>query len=320
MTTRRITFLDQGTIPDNIRWPDPDFEHEWTGWHHTSAGQTVERAAGSHILITNKVVVDDSVLAACPDLELVQVSATGVNNVDLEACRQRGIHACNVKGYASNAVPEWVVAHLFALTWRQPHYRQVQTEGRWAESDFFMLRTAPVRELRTMHVGILGQGDIGRSVADRLAAFGTRVEFLERPGTPKPRSGYVDFDITLPRLDALILCCPLTEDNAEMVDAGLLARMKEGALLLNPSRGGLVQEQDLAAAITSGHLGGAALDVVSREPITTDNPLFALRAHENLIVTPHIAWSTDEAITGLMAQLIDNLNRFVAGERTHCLV
>lgn len=320
MSKRTITFLDQGTIPDTIQWAPPSFEHDWQSFRTTSPQQRIERLQGSRIAVTNKVVIDREVVAACPELELVQVAATGYNNVDLEACREFGVSVSNVKGYAKHAVPEWVIANLLSLAQYHVSYRQSQIKGEWAESDSFTLRAAPTREIRKMRVGIMGKGDIGSGVARRLDAFGTDVVFLERPGATPARAGYLPFDTALPQLDALILTCPLTSDNAGLVNADLLKRMKQGALVINPSRGGLINEQDLADALTSGHLGGAAMDVVSQEPIRRDNPLFELRDHERLILTPHIAWSTDEAVTEMMRLLVDNLNRFVAGERDHCLV
>ncbi len=320
MSAHRITFLDRGTIPDSIHWPEPAFPHEWTDWPVTEPEARAERLQDSTIAIVNKVVLDDAVLVACPQLQLVQVAATGVNNVDLEACRARGIHVANVRGYARRAVPEWIVASLLSLVWQQTQYRRVQDRGDWAEAEHFSLRAAPIRELGRLHIGILGRGAIGQRAADLLNAFGCRVDFLERPSAEAARTGYAGFADTVPLLDALVLCCPLTADNSELVNAGLLGRMKPGALLVNPSRGGLVREADLADALRAGHLGGAALDVASREPIRRDNPLYAIREQTNLIMTPHIAWSSEEAITALMAQVIDNLNRFSRGERDHCLV
>ncbi|MEX0584410.1 MAG: NAD(P)-dependent oxidoreductase [Natronospirillum sp.] len=320
MSKRLIAFLDQGTIPKHIQWPDPSFDHTWQSHDITAPEQRVERLKDVRIAITNKVVLDRAVLTQCPQLELIQVAATGANNVDLDACRELGIKVANVKGYARHAVAEWVIGNLLSLAWSLGHYRDDQRSGAWAESETFSLRTAPIREIRKMRVGILGKGDIGKGVARRLEAFGTDIVFLERPGTTPARAGYLPFDTALPQLDALVLTCPLTSGNAEFVDRALLQRMKPGAFLLNPSRGGLINEADLADVIKQQHLGGVALDVVSAEPISTDNPLFAVRDSDNLILTPHIGWSSDEALTELMRSLVDNLNRFAAGETAHCLV
>lgn len=306
-----ITFLDQGTIPPHIQWEAPDFAHIWQAHHNTSPDAVVERLQSTDIAITNKVVLDRAVLTQCPNLKYVQVSATGMNNVDVEACRELGIGVGNVQGYARHAVPEWVVGQLFSLVQSHTAYRRIQETRGWLDSEFFALRTAPVREVRTMTVGILGRGAIGQGVADRLKAMGSNVLFLERSTAGKVRSGYHDLNATLPTLDALVLCCPLTDDNAGMVNSAFLQRMKPGALLLNPSRGGLVNEADLAQAISSGHLGGVALDVVSAEPLRAENPLCAVMDEPNVIITPHIAWSSDEAITALMAQVITRINAFV---------
>lgn len=320
MSTQLITFLDQATIPDHIKWPEPSFDHTWQSYEVTAPEQRVERLKDTRIAITNKVILDRDVLAQCPQLELVQVAATGVNNVDLDACRDLGIRVSNVKGYARHAVAEWVVANLLGLAWSQGQYRDAQLAGAWADSEKFTLRAAPIREIRKMRVGILGKGDIGKGVARRLEAFGTDIVFLERPGVTPARAGYLPFNTALPTLDAFILTCPLTTDNAQFVDQELLQRLKPGALLLNPSRGGLINETDLAEVIRRGHLGGVALDVVSAEPMRKDNPLFTVRDADNVVITPHIAWSSDEALTELMRLLVDNLNRYAAGETGHCLV
>lgn len=306
-----ITFLDQGTIPPHIEWPEPSFPHIWQAHHNTAPDLVVERLKHTDIVITNKVVLDRTLLTQCPNLKYVQVSATGMNNVDVEACHELGIGVGNVQGYARHAVPEWVVGQLFSLVQSHAAYRRIQEARGWLDSEFFALRTAPVREVRTMTIGILGRGAIGQGVADRLAAMGSKVLFLERPTAGLVRQGYHDITAVLLTLDALVLCCPLTDDNVGMVNADFLYRMKPGAYLLNPSRGGLVQEADLVQAITTGHLGGVALDVVSAEPLRADNPLCALMEEPNVIITPHIAWSSDEAITELMAQVITRMNAFV---------
>ena len=289
MSKKIITFLDQGTIPDAIEWTAPSFDHEWKSHEVTRPEQVIERLQGTRIAVTNKVVIDETTIKACPELELVQVAATGYDNVDLEACKAHGVHVSNVKGYARHSVPEWVIAHLLSLIQNHVVYRRDQVAGAWAESDLFTLRSAPLRELRKMRVGIIGKGDIGNGVARRLEPFGTDIVFLERPGVTPARSGYLPFDTALPELDVLVLACPLTSDNAKFVNRDLLHRMKKGALLINPSRGGLVNEEDLAEALRSGHLGGVAVDVVSQEPIRRDNPLLTVRDMDNFIMTPHIA-------------------------------
>lgn len=320
MSKQTITFLDQGTIPDNIDWAAPNFEHEWQRHDFTQPDQVAKRLQGTRIAIVNKVVIDRDVIKACPELELVHVAATGYDNVDLDACKEYGVRVSNVKGYARHAVPEWVVAHLLSLAQNHTRYRQAQEAGSWTEADLFTLRVAPVREVRKLRLGILGKGDIGKGVARRLEPFGTDIVFLERPGVTPARAGYLPFDTALPGLDALLLTCPLTPDNVEFVNKALMYRMKKGALLINPSRGGLINESDLVDVITSGHLGGVAIDVVSKEPIANDNPLMALRHLDNFIMTPHIAWSSQEAVAELMRLTVETLNRFNAGETDHCLV
>lgn len=318
--TKHITFLDRGTFADSVDWPAPAFAHHWEN-HHNSAGvERFQRTANAAYIVTNKVLIDAELIQQNPQLELVAVTATGVNNVDLDACKAAGVHVCNVQGYARDAVPEWVLAQLLSLAQNQTRYRAVQTSSTWVDAEFFHYPVAPIREIGRMTIGILGKGAIGEGVAKRLQAFGTDVRFLEHPGRSEARAGYHLFDAALSQLDALILCCPLTAENAELVSADLLQRLKPGAYVINPSRGGLVNEKDLVAALRSGHLGGAALDVASAEPLRADNPLNAVRDLPNFILTPHIAWSSQEAMTTLMHMTVENLNRFHAGERDFWLV
>lgn len=318
--TKLITFLDRGTFAESVQWPAPDFAHRWSNHHNTQGDDRFTRCRDHAYVLTNKVLIDAEFVQRNPQLELVAVTATGVNNVDLDACQRAGVHVCNVQGYARDAVPEWVLAQLLCLAQNQTRYRAVQTTSGWVDAEFFHYPVAPIREIGRMTIGVLGKGAIGEGVAQRLRAFGTEVLFLEHPGQSTIRPGYNDFASTLPTLDALILCCPLTPDNSELINADLLQRLKPGAYVINPSRGGLVNERDLVTALRNGHLGGAALDVASVEPLQADNPLNAVRDLPNFILTPHIAWSSQEAMTTLMRMTIDNLNRFHRGERDFCLV
>ncbi|WLD58802.1 glycerate dehydrogenase [Salinispirillum sp. LH 10-3-1] len=318
--TKHITFLDRGTFADSVEWPTPAFAHTWENHHNSIGDERFTRTAGKAYVLTNKVIIDADLIQRNPQLELVAVTATGVNNVDLDACKAAGVHVCNAQGYARDAVPEWVLAQLLALAQNQTRYRAVQTTSGWVGAEFFHYPVAPIREIGRMTIGILGKGAIGEGVAKRLQAFGSDVRFLEHPGRFEARAGYHVFTTVLGQLDALILCCPLTADNAELVSTDLLQRLKPGAYVINPSRGGLVNESALVAALRSGHLGGAALDVASAEPLRADNPLNAVRDLPNFILTPHIAWSSQEAMTTLMHMTVENLNRFYAGERNFCLV
>jgi glycerate dehydrogenase len=317
---KHIAFLDAATIPEGIERPAPDFPHRWQSYPVTALDERIGRLQDTHIALTNKVVIDRPVLEACPRLELVAVTATGVNNIDLAACREAGVHVANVKGYATRSVAEWCLSQLLNLCWNHALHRHEQEQGQWAESSLFNHLVAPIRELGTLRVGILGRGDIGRALEKRLSACGARVDFLERPNAAAPREGYRPFSATLPELDALVLCCPLTEDNQGLIDSTTLARLKPGAFLVNPARGALLVEADVAEAVTAGRLGGLAVDVLSREPAGPDNPVYRLRERPDVIITPHIAWCSRESVTTLMARTVDNLNRFVAGERSFCLV
>lgn len=318
--TEQITFLDADTIPADIDRPTPDFLHQWRDHASTAPEERIDRLRDTDIALTNKVVIDRPVVRACPRLKLVAVTATGVNNVDLEACREAGVRVSNVKGYAKRAVAEWCLGQLYNLCWNQTRYRREQENGDWMRSPHFNHPVASIRELGTLHVGILGRGDTGRELEKRLTACGARVDFLERPNAANTREGYRPFGTALAELDALVLCCPLTEDNLGLINSRTLANLKPGALLINPARGGLLIESDVAAAINDGTLGGVAVDVLSREPAEADNPIFRMRDRPNVTITPHIAWCTRESVTTLMSRTVENLNRFAAGDTSFCLV
>jgi glycerate dehydrogenase len=296
--------LDRGRLEAALR--------DWR-WFAVSDPEPVEsRLAGAAVAVTNKVVLDAPRLAAAPGLRLVCVAATGTNNVDLEAARRLGIAVANVRGYATPAVVQHVFGLLLALTTRLVDYRAAVAGGRWSTSACFCLLDYPIRELAGRTLGIVGYGELGRAVGRVAEAFGMQVRVAERRGYP-PRPGRLPFEELLPRVDVLSLHCPLSEETRGLVGARELARMRPDAVLINTARGGLVDEAALAAALRAGRLGGAGVDVLSREPPPGDNPLLAPDV-PNLIVTPHVAWASREARQRVLDEIALNIEAFRAGE------
>ncbi|TRX74214.1 2-hydroxyacid dehydrogenase [Pseudomonas mangiferae] len=273
--------------------------------------QVAGRLAGAQVAIANKVRLDAPVFAACPELRLVLVAATGTNNVDLAAAAAHGVTVCNCQGYGTPSVAQHTLMLLLALATRLEDYRQAVREGRWQRAPQFCLLDFPIVELDGKVLGLLGHGELGGAVARLAEAFGMRVLLGQLPGRP-PRPDRLPLDELLPQVDALTLHCPLTEQTRHLIDARRLALMKPGALLVNTARGGLVDEQALADALRAGHLGGAATDVLSQEPPKDGNPLLAADV-PRLIVTPHSAWGSREARQRIVVQLAENAAAFLAG-------
>ncbi|MHB1240795.1 MAG: D-2-hydroxyacid dehydrogenase [Gammaproteobacteria bacterium] len=278
----------------------------------TSAPETIpDRVVDAEVVITNKAPLPRSTLEGARALRLVCVTATGTDHVDLDAARSRGIVLSNVVGYATDSVAQHVFGLMLALTTRLFEYRHTVLSGAWSRSPHFTALTAPIHELRSRVLGIVGYGELGRAVARLGEAYGMRIRVAERAGQP-PRTGRIPLEDLLAEADVLSLHCPLTSQTRGLIGPRELARMKPGALLINTARGGVVDEPALAAALRSGHLGGAGIDVLSREPPPPDHPLLAADL-PNLIVTPHIAWASREARQRLVTEIAANLHAFQAG-------
>ena len=309
----RIVTLEAGALIADVR--RPAFAHEWLEYEATRQEDVAARLADATIAIVNTRLLTADILAGLPQLQMVAIAATGYNNIDLDACRARGIVVSNVRGYARETVPEHVLALLLALS-RQigPFHRSVAA-GRWQHSEQFCYFDYPIRDLHGRSLGLLGSGSLGEGVARLAEAFGMRVIRGERKGADQLREGYVAFDTLIREADVISLHCPLNDTTRHLIGAAELAAMKPGALLVNTARGGLVDEAALADALRAGHIGGAAFDVLTEEP-PRNNPLLApdLLAAGNFILTPHVAWSSREAMQTLADQLIGNIEAFVAGE------
>lgn len=281
-------------------------------YSETLPEQVGARIGDAQVVISNKVLLDADAMAAAAQLKLICVAATGINNVDLEAARARGIAVCNVRGYATASVVEHVFALLLSLVRQLDAYRNRLAAGDWQRAPHFCLLEPPMQELRGRTLGIVGYGELGRAVARVAEAFGMRVLLAQRPGAPAAPDRIALHDL-LPQVDIVSLHCPLTEQTRDLIGAPELAAMKPTALLINTARGGLVDEAALLAALQSGRLGGAGIDVLAQEPPLANNALLAARL-PNLIVTPHIAWASLAARQRLVEELALNIRSFQSGE------
>jgi glycerate dehydrogenase len=306
----KVVFLDATTMAETDLTPLQLTGIELTLYPQTSAEQLLTHAKGATVLISNKVQLDARAIAALPDLRCILVAATGVNMVDLTAAKAAGIVVCNAQGYAGTAVPQQVFALLLQLTNHIYSYHQAVQQGQWSQSAQFCLHLQPIEELAGKTMTLLGYGDLGQATARLAEAFGMKVILAERPDNTEIRPGRTDFESAIRCADVLSLHCPLTDTTARLINAQTLSWMKPTALLINTARGGLIDEPALAQALTRGTIAGAALDVLSTEPPLKHHPLLAGNL-PNLLITPHVAWASRQAMQRLVRQLTENLQAFL---------
>ena len=306
-----IVFLERNTF--NIAFRTPAFVHQWIEYGETAPDEVVERLAQATIAICNKLPLRADALQHLPDLRLIAVAATGVDNVDLEYCHSHDIAVCNTRGYAVNSLPEHALMLMLALRRNLIAYRGDVQAGRWHEARQFCLLNHPLEDLKESTLGIIGYGMLGKAMADLGRAIGMEVIVAERRNASEVRSGRVAFEEVLQRIDVISLHCPLTEQTKSLIGAAELQQMKPSAILINTARGGLIDDQALVEGLKNGWIAGAGIDVLRNEPPRDGNPLLEVDL-PNLIVMPHIAWASRQAMQTLADQLIDNIEAFVRGE------
>ncbi len=309
----KIVILDGHAVnPGDLSWDFLKAYGEVTVYDFTAQEQVIDRIRDAEIILINKIIVDTAVLDACPKLKLVCVLATGYNVVDCQACKDRGVVVTNVPAYSTVSVTQFTFALLLELCNRVGLHDQLVHQGRWETSPGFCFWETPQMELAGKTMGIIGFGSIGRSVGVVAKALGMRVLAYNRSRCAEGEAigQYVDLDTLLSQSDVVSLHCPLTPETAEIINKDTLAKMKDGAILLNTARGGVVNEADVRSALESGKLRGFAADVVSREPILPDNPL--LHA-PNCILTPHMAWAPLEARKRILASVTQSIEGFLSG-------
>lgn len=307
----KIVFLDRASLRADVR--RPAFAHEWIDHEATAPGEVVPRLVGASVAVTNKVRLTAEAIAALPNLKMVAVAATGTDNVDLAACRARGIVVANIRGYSVVSVPEHTLALILALRRNLLAYRADVEAGRWEQSPRFCLFDHPVADLAGSQLGVVGYGALGRKVAQLCRALGMRVAVTNRSNVADTDVAQMPLEDLLRTSDVVSLHLPLTGATRHLLGARELAMMKRSALLINTARGGLVDEQALADALKAGTIGGAGFDVLSQEPPAADNPLLRLRL-PNFLLTPHMAWASEGAMQTLADMLVDNIEAWAAGQ------
>ena len=309
----KIVFLDRDTIAPFTNLRAPAFDHDWTDYGKTTQDQVVERLAGATICINNKVPIRRESIEQLPDLKLVAMAATGTDCMDLEACKEHGITVSNIQGYATNTVPEHAFALIMALSRQIVGYRQDVEAGEWQKAGQFCFFTHKIWDLAGKKIGIVGEGNLGQGVAKIARGLDMEIMFAAHKGATGLGPLYTPFDQVVETADVITLHCPLLPSTRNLFGRDEFQKMKDHAIIVNTARGGLIDEEALVEAIEQGWIGGAGIDVVSTEPPADDHPFFKLKGHPNFILTPHVAWASQEAMQSLADQLIDNVENFVTG-------
>ena len=307
-------FLDSATIkPNELDLTALDaLAESWTSYASTSPEQTLERIEKAELIITNKVVLDKALLQKAQKLKLICICATGTNNVDLDAARDLGIKVCNVSGYAAASVAQHTMALLLSLATSLNQYSAAVQNGKWSESPFFCLLDFPAFELSGKTFGVVGYGSLGQATAKMAEALGMNVLVARTPWSRNQSQDRTPWCAFLKECDVISIHCPLTPESKYLFDKQTMSQMKQGALLINSARGGIINEADLLDALLSKQLGGAALDVLEQEPPAKDHPLISADL-PNLLITPHSAWVAKECRQRLMNGVIQNIKAFLKG-------
>lgn len=309
----QIVVLDGYTLnPGDLCWDELKALGATTIYDRSAAEEIVPRAKEAEIVLTNKALLSRGVLAQLPKLKYIGVLATGYNVVDVQAARERGILVSNVPTYGTASVAQMVFAHLLNLTQRVAHHARTVAEGQWSKSVDWCYWDSPLVELAEQTMGIVGFGRIGQATARIALALGMSVlAYDTQPIAPSPGISGADLETLFRESDVVSLHCPLTPKTERLINRDRLAQMKPSAVLINTSRGGLVDEPALADALNRGQIAGAGLDVLSTEPPRPDNPLLTAK---NCFVTPHLAWATRAARQRLLRIVVQNLRTYLAGQ------
>ena len=313
----KIVFLDRATIEKNIVVRKPNFDHDWDEFDYTDHNDNkliLERLKGATIAIINKVPMKQENLKKLPELKMIAVAATGTDVVDKEYCRDNNIIVSNIRGYAITTVPEHTFALILALRRGIVGYKEDVINGEWQKANQFCFFNHEIRELHNSTIGIIGEGAIGQGVASIARGFNMNIMFAAHKGVEGLGPLYSPWEEVLEKSDIITLHSPLLPQTKNMISLPEFKKMKKKPILINTARGGLVKEDDLVEAIEKGYISGAGFDVVTKEPIPEDHPFFKIVKKSNFILTPHVSWSSMEAMQILSDQLIDNIENFVAGK------
>ncbi len=313
--TGKVVFLDRASLKATVR--KPSFAQEYIEFEKTSPDQIVARLQGATVAITNKVPLREDTLKQLPKLKMIAVAATGYDVIDVPYCKAHGIAVANIRNYATHTVPEHAFALILALRRNILAYRQDVEAGVWQKSDQFCFFTHTIGDLHGATLGIIGEGVLGRATAHIAEkGFGMRVLYADHAPPKMEGVTFTPMEQVLAESDVISLHCPLTPDTKNIIGINEFRKMKRSAILINTSRGGLVDEPALIQALDEGLIAGAGFDVITSEPPKNGHPFLDIR-RPNFILTPHVAWASDGAMQFLADQLIDNIEAWQKGTPQH---
>ena len=309
----KAVFLDRATFSSDLELKPPNGLSDYQVYEQTpnDAQTIIERCQHADIIITNKVKLTAEVIAQLPKLKLIQLTATGMDNVDKAACDRQGIALQNVAGYAVKSVPEHTLMLILSTMRASRHYHNQVVQGDWQTDGRFCLLGTPLIDLEGKTLGIIGYGTIGKRVAEIANVFGMRVLIAEHQGRVPRNSDYTAFDDVLGKSDIITLHCPLTAATHHLINDETIAKMAKQPLIVNVARGSVVDSGAVVDAVNAGKILGYASDVFEDEPIRDDDPLLTLRDHPRVMLTPHNAWGSVNAQLTLWSILCEQVQRFI---------
>ena len=308
-----IVHLDRATIGPSVALRKPQTPHLWTSYDRTEPADVITRLQGADIAVLNKVSLGRDELQHLPDLKMIALSATGYDKIDIAACREKGVVVSNITDYAQQTVPEHTFALILALRRSINAYWDDVRKGAWQASGQFCFFNHPIRDLKDSVIGVIGSGSIGSEVISIAKAFGMKVLIAGRKGHSEVKDGFTPFDEVMEQADIITMHCPLNADTKDLIALPEFRKMAKKPLIINGSRGGLVNENDVITALDEGLIAGAGFDVLTTEPPQDDHIIMQNLHRPNLIVTPHVAWASSQAMQVLWDQLIGHIDHFANG-------
>lgn len=310
----KIVVLDGNALnPGDLSWEKMSELGEFRVYDRTPKETIVHRIGDADIVITNKCEITEQIMDACPSIKYIGVLATGYNVIDVAAAKKRQILVCNIPNYSTNAVAQFTVGLILTLASRIGEHSQSVLEGDWCKAKDFTYWNYPLVELYGKTIGLIGFGNIGRAVAKTVQAMGMNVLVYNRtiyPELETEQCHFVSKKTLFEESDIISLHCPLFSETTNLINKDTISQMKDGVWIINTARGGCIVEQDLAEALNSGKIGGAAMDVLREEPMNQNNPLLHAK---NIVITPHIAWAARETRQRLMDIAVENVKAFLEG-------
>ena len=307
---KNIVFLDSSTFPSNILFPKLSFNHTWKNYKFTKKAEVKERINKANIVVTNKIELNKSNLKSAKDLELIAITATGTNIIDLDYCKAHNISVCNLRNYASVSVAEHVLTLMLALSKNIKGLERDINKKIWQKRKVFALLSREINDLNGKTLGIIGKGSIGIKVGKLAKAFGMKVKFFS---VRKYRG--IEFKKFVSSLDYISIHCPLNRNTENLITIKELKLMKHNVILINTARGGIVNEVDLTKALKRKIIAGAGIDVTTTEPPNPSHAYYSILNKSNFIWTPHTAWASQETLQDAINQLIENINSFYKGKK-----